>query len=167
MRPKRDEGHEADIDRVQAFLTEVLDEAQANPGFAARLSGALARPTPGEDPSGTKSPGAPARRSHRRQPGPVDPFDLYDRGGEPLLRDELARYTTEQLKDIVAEHGMDRTKLAMKWRSTDRLIGLIVETVDARARKGEAFRPPVAPASASGSDGAEVPSGPSDGPRGD
>ena len=47
---------------------------------------------------------------------------------------------TEQLKDIVAEHGMDTAKLAMKWKSSERLIEFIVSTVEARADKGRAFR---------------------------
>jgi len=46
----------------------------------------------------------------------------------------------EQLKDMVAEHGMDQAKLAMKWRTSDRLVDLIASTVAARARKGDAFR---------------------------
>lgn len=167
MRLGEDKEHEANVDLVQAFLMEVLDEAQANQPFAARLANLLSAPASEGDRKGKKHRAADARRTHRRQPGPVDPFDIYDRGGETELRKELGRLDLERLKDIVAEHGMDRTKLAMKWRTTDRLIGLIAETVDARARKGDAFRQPAAPASALGSDEAEVSSGPSGGRRGD
>jgi hypothetical protein len=46
----------------------------------------------------------------------------------------------EELKDIVAEHGMDSRKLAMKWKTPDRLIDLIVETVRERVTKGNVFR---------------------------
>jgi hypothetical protein len=40
---------------------------------------------------------------------------------------------------------MDRSKLAMKWKTKDRLVELIVSTVASRARKGDAFRDPPQP----------------------
>jgi len=46
----------------------------------------------------------------------------------------------EELKDIVAEQGMDRSKLARKWKNKERLINLIVTAVESRMRKGDAFR---------------------------
>lgn len=51
----------------------------------------------------------------------------------------LAGLSVEELKDIVAEHGMDSAKLAMRWKKPAKLIDLIVAKVDARARKGYAF----------------------------
>jgi len=46
----------------------------------------------------------------------------------------------EQLKDIVADYGMDPGKLVMKWKSSDKVIDRIVEISLARAQKGDAFR---------------------------
>ena len=60
---------------------------------------------------------------------------------EDLAR-RLDELTIEELKDIVAENGMDRAKLAMKWKTKDRLISLIVTTVKNRALKGDEFRAP-------------------------
>jgi hypothetical protein len=65
---------------------------------------------------------------------------VYRQEGEIALIRRLQELDLESLKDIVAEHGMDRSKLAMKWRKTDRLVDLIVETVSARSSKGNAFR---------------------------
>lgn len=126
--------HDANVDVVQAFLMAVLDEAEANPSFAARLATAVT------GAGGTTRTREPGQRRHRRKPGVVDPFDVHRQDGEAQLRARLAALDAEQLKDIVAEHGMDRTKLAMRWKSTDRLVNLIVETVGTRARKGDAFR---------------------------
>ena len=46
----------------------------------------------------------------------------------------------EQLRDIVAEHGMDHDRLAMKWKDRQRVITRVVERVAARTAKGSAFR---------------------------
>jgi hypothetical protein len=46
---------------------------------------------------------------------------------------------------MIAEQGMDRTKLARKWKAKDRLIQLIVTSVKSRAQKGDAFRGGTAP----------------------
>ena len=61
-------------------------------------------------------------------------------GGPDGLRQHLAGLGVEEPKDTVAEHGMDRTKLAMKWKTSGRLVDVIVETASARAKKGGAFR---------------------------
>jgi hypothetical protein len=46
------------------------------------------------------------------------------------------------LRDIVAEHGMDNDRLAMKWKDSARVIDRIVERVASRLAKGPAFRAP-------------------------
>ena len=48
--------------------------------------------------------------------------------------------TDKELKDIVADYGMDPSKLAMKWKDRDRVIKLIIDTSQRRASKGDAFR---------------------------
>lgn len=116
--------------RLRAVFLEILDEVEANPTFARNLERAL-------NGLGAQVRRGP-RRGARRASGVIDPFALYLEG-ESTLREALARLDIEQLKDVVAEHGMDQSKLAMKWKSTDRLIDFIVTTVSARARKGRAF----------------------------
>ncbi len=114
------------IERIEAVFAEIVSEAKSNPEFAQRLETAL---------SGTPR----MARRRRRAPGAVDPFALFAEG-EDTLRQRLNELDIEQLKDIVAEHGMDQSRLAMKWRTPDRLIELIVNMVRDRSRKGDAFR---------------------------
>ncbi|NNC27860.1 hypothetical protein HKM21_01060 [Longimicrobium terrae] len=83
---------------------------------------------------------APARkRTGRRAAGVLDPFAV-DQEGDGVLRARLAALSLDELKDIVAEHGMDPSKLAMKWKKPDRLVDLIATTVRERLHKGDAFR---------------------------
>ena len=60
--------------------------------------------------------------------------------GENELRSKLAGLSVDQLKDIVAEFGMDPGKLVIKWKNADRIIDRIVEISMPRAQKGDAFR---------------------------
>jgi hypothetical protein len=117
------------IDRLEAALRVVLDEAKENADFRARLEAALSGP----------SAGGGEKRRHRRAQSPVDPFRVFETDGEAGLRTALGRLDLEQLKDVVAGYDMDRDRLALKWRSPDRLIARIVDLVAARRRKGDAF----------------------------
>lgn len=114
---------------VKRLLDVVLEEIEANSAFAAKIEAVLAQPSQPE-----------AKRSNRRPPAVLDPFAVFAESAGSGLRTSLASLSVEQLKDVVAQHGMDRTKLAMKWKTPDRLIDLIVEIVEARSRKGDAFR---------------------------
>lgn len=119
--------------RLRALVTTILDEASRNPDFAERLDRALGEHSQSNRRSRVARPG------NRRPPGPFDPYEVQGRGASELRR-QLETLDIEQLKNIVAEHGMDASKLAMKWKSSDRLIELIIDTVASRSRKGEAFR---------------------------
>lgn len=79
------------------------------------------------------------RRLGRRARSLLDPFTIHAQG-EDVLKARLLELDAERLKDIIAEHGMDTAKLAMKWKSKDRLVDLIVTTVRTRRTKGDAFR---------------------------
>lgn len=124
------------IDRLQAVFSEVLDEAEVNPAFADRLARAMEGAAGGRKDATART----KRRGGRRPPGVLDPFAVHASGGEAGLEEALGRLDIEQLKDIVAEHGMDTAKLALKWKTPERLTGFIVTTVAARAKKGQAFR---------------------------
>lgn len=120
--------------RLRAFMEAVIAEANTNPKLWSRLEEAL---------GGTMTevrPRIEPRRPRRRNLPVLDPFTLYEQGGEELLRKELKDLDIDQLKDIVAAHGMDRSRLALRWRTAERLMELIVETVRNRAHKGEVFR---------------------------
>jgi hypothetical protein len=77
----------------------------------------------------------------------IRPSSLPWRSGfGPLLAGRLAALDLEQLRDVVAFYGMDPRRLVMKWKTTERVVAHIVETVQTRSRKGDAFRAPSASA---------------------
>ena len=120
-------------ERLRAFMEIIIQEARANPGLARRLEKAFGETLDGADRIN------PEPRRNRRDPPSLDPFILYEQG-EDHLRQALASLELDQLKDIVAGHGMDRSRLALRWRTTDRVIELIVDTVKTRTHKGDVFR---------------------------
>ncbi len=125
--------------RLRALLDVILREAEANPQFAQELEAAL---NSGLSERGSsrvgRAPHAELRKGGRRPRGVLDPFTVYALG-ETELRQQLSSLGVEELKDIVAEHGMDPTKLALKWKTPERLIDLVCQRVRERLHKGQAF----------------------------
>jgi hypothetical protein len=119
-------------------LKVLIDEAVRTPRFAISLTAALN--AAGTSPPNASSPPAKRTPSRRRAPGVIDPFALYSEIGDNGLRDHLGALELEQLRDIIAEHGMDHDRLAMKWKTKGRVIDRIVNKVSARTAKGSAFR---------------------------
>lgn len=143
-----------DLTAVLANLAAaVAEEASCNAGFRARLREVLAAPRPVNGVAAADGVAAmadrqvsaggvakaPSRRG-RRAPGPWDPYAVYAEVGEQGLTERLSALELEQLRDIVAEHGMNHDGKAMRWKALDRVIGRIVERVVDRAGKGDAFR---------------------------
>ena len=130
-----------DLKRLSRAFETILDEARRRPEFAERLAQALnAGKARGGSRPGSRPPSQSVGRGRNRRARPVlDPLQLYS-DGEDRLREALADLSIEQLKDIVAEHGMDARRLAMRWKRRDRLEELIITTVRARLSKGSAFR---------------------------
>lgn len=142
------------LSSIFAGVTSVIaEEALNNAEFRSRLNevftddvekltGVASRKKPvtpaRRAPKGAAAKATPKRR--RRAPGPWDPYDVYAEVGEDGLRDRLSQLELEQLRDIVAEHGMNTDGLAMRWTKVDRVVGRIVERVVDRAAKGDAFR---------------------------
>lgn len=129
---------------LNAFFKVIAQEAENNPVFSARLEAALGL----EDKKNSESSGAKTqgkgesqvkRASNRRPPALLDPVQLARRG-ETELREELTKLNIEQLRDVVAEYGMDTGKLVLKWRDPERIIERVVEVARSRAQKGSAFR---------------------------
>lgn len=126
-----------DVARALARLVEaVATEATRTTRFARALDRALSPPSPAaHDRTADRR-----QRAGRRARGLFDPFAVFAESGEEALRARLAALDLEQLRDIVAEHGMDHDRLAMKWKDPQRVLDRIVERVEARSSKGSAFR---------------------------
>ena len=112
------------------LIKVIVEEAKANPRFEKRLEEVLLK---------SVTPKQVSKRKNKRASAAFDPFEIFQESGE-MLREKLKELNIEKLKDIIAEYGMDQSKLAMKWKSQDRLIEHIITTVEARSRKGDAFR---------------------------
>lgn len=129
--------------KLRNFIKVVADEAEQNPEFAERLHAVLdtASTTLAVKNSSKSGRGniRGQRPANRRPAAVLDPVSLATQG-EEILRQELATLTLEQLKDIVAEYGMDRERLVMKWKKPQRVVERIVEISISRAHKGDAFR---------------------------
>ena len=131
---------------LHRLVRVVLEEAERNPAFDAALQDAFGMPL--QKPKEPKlhkgeevASGKPKRPKNRRAPAALDPVQVV-RSGETALRDQLSKLNVEQLKDIVAEYGMDPGRLMVKWTSLERLTEKIVELSLSRAHKGDAFRRP-------------------------
>lgn len=117
----------------------IADYAERDPMFADQIVDALGLKEK-SPPRPLPTRGNTTRPKNRRPAAVLDPIQLV-RDGEAQLRAALSGLTLEQLRDVVADYGMDPGKLVMKWKDADRIADRIVEISLARAQKGDAFRP--------------------------
>lgn len=118
---------ESDADRARKLFAELDPLLDADAELARRVARGLelAKHVP--------------RPSNRRAPAVLDPFAIH-RDDPSRLVPALRELDTERLKDVVSQYAMDPRRLALRWKSPERLIDLIVNVVEQRARKGDAFR---------------------------
>jgi hypothetical protein len=121
------------LDEVRPDPQATLTKYQHDPDFAQEIDSLF-------QILSTKSKSRSKKRRTRRRTSVFDPVELYHQKGEKYLREQLQHLEVDQLKDMIAEHGMDSSRRAMRWKKRDRLLELIVKTASCRARKGDAFR---------------------------
>ncbi|MGW8781803.1 hypothetical protein ACWGNM_27600 [Streptomyces sp. NPDC055796] len=121
-------------------LARVIEAIALEASRTARFSKTLGKALSGPTDTAREHAVERRQRSSRRAKGLIDPFAVFAEAGEDGMRARLATLDLEQLRDIVAEHGMDHDRLAMKWKDPQRVIERIVERVEARSSKGSAFR---------------------------
>ena len=120
---------------MKALFDLIIDEAEKSEEFASSLSKIFCNDTV---ETKAKDSSIGKRASNRRDKAILDPIKLAEDG--ELSAEVLSPLTEKELKDIIADYGMDPSKLAMKWKDKDRLIQLILDTAFRRASKGDAFR---------------------------
>lgn len=133
-------------DQLAALAAIIADEADRNSSFRRRLKEVLS-PRQSDIPvtreqklHDERTPTVDgSRKGGRRTPAVLDPLALA-RQSEEVLRRDISALDIEQLKDVVAQYGMDPGKLVMKWKDATRIIDRIVELSMARSTKGDAFR---------------------------
>ena len=69
----------------------------------------------------------------------TDPFVVLREQGEPALRAYLNTLDPPALRQLVRRYHLDPARISARWNHRDRLVGLIVEQVRARADHGKAF----------------------------
>ena len=131
---------------LKQLLNLVLEEAQANEAFGKKLEALLLpqvpeapKDKPGKGDTEEKSGAKHSTTSSRRDPAVLNPTTVFMQEGEEALHARLSSLSEKELKDIIAQYGMDTKKLAMKWKSLDKLKGLIVDVSRTRAAKGDVF----------------------------
>jgi hypothetical protein len=129
---------EADLSRLRKLCDRLVEHAATHPatahGFGDVVAGLLRLPIAEVQPV--------KRRSARRAEPIIDPFQIY-RDDPANFVGRLEALDLEQLRDVVAHYGMDPRRLVMKWKTPDRVVEHILETVELRARKGDVFRAPI------------------------
>lgn len=121
--------------KLLELAREIADEAEKSQEFSQNLETILGLQT-----DGTRLSNKTAHPRHRRSPALLDPVGVIRDGDAEVLHARLEKLDLDQLKDIVAQYGMDTGKLVMKWRSKERVVMRILEIAETRARKGDAFR---------------------------
>lgn len=120
--------------KMNALWKVIMAEAEVNAEFADKLEDAL------ESASIEKVKNTGGKRAaNRRDAAVFNPMELILKG-EEHLREQLEKLDEKELKDIIADYGMDPAKLAMKWKDKGKLIEKIIETAKRRSTKGDAFR---------------------------
>lgn len=121
--------------KMKALFSVIMDEAERNEEFANKICTIFN----GESvETKNKSDSGEKRSSNRRDKAVLDPIKMAGEG--TLTKEILEKLSEKELKDIIADYGMDSSKLAMKWKDRERIIQLIMDTAMRRASKGDAFR---------------------------
>lgn len=69
----------------------------------------------------------------------LDVFEVFIKEGKKMLRQKLASLETENLRQIVSQHGFDPAGKMRKWKNKERLTNLIIDRVEKQSKKGDVF----------------------------
>ena len=131
---------------IAAFLRLLAKRVEGDAIFAAHVAAALRESgllhaVP--DASLDMPPKANSRRTARTDTADgeaaPDPFAVLRTHGEAGLRAALDALDLATLRAIVRAHRLDPARISARWTTRDRVIGLIVTQVQARANHGKAF----------------------------
>ena len=118
--------------RLVALANLLSEQAAKDSEFAAALSALLGSPalSRDEDQTAITSPKEPT----------LDPFNVRQESGEAGFRSWIDSQSIEQLKTIISAHRLDPTGNARKWKTKEKLVELIIDRVESRAKQGDMFR---------------------------
>lgn len=121
--------------KLMDLAKAVADAAERDAELASRLADLFGS----EQPPQKRPEPAAGRPKNRRPAAVMDPVAVV-REGQDVLKARLAELSLEQLRDIVADYGMDPGKLVMKWKDPQKVAERIVDIALTRSQKGDAFR---------------------------
>ncbi|MBU3135805.1 hypothetical protein KPL39_05955 [Clostridium gasigenes] len=117
--------------KLKAIMDVVLAEAKKNKEFEDALTSVLAI---------ENNPVKPKKSSKiKRQASKINPLIEVSKGKD-AFRKILEILSTDELKDVIYEYGLDLMKNSAKWRKKERFIELIIEISEKKISKGNAFR---------------------------
>lgn len=136
--------NEHSLKHIKQLFNVIIEEMKTNEAFSAKIEAIINPNSLNGDAEynqkkETKKNSVAGRASNRRDPAVLDPIATIIES-EEVLQNKLQELSEKELKDIIAQYGMDTSKLAMKWKNKQRLIDLIVDVSRARSKKGDAFR---------------------------
>jgi hypothetical protein len=131
--------------KLEKLFAEILRAVREDSGFAARLAPLLVPPAPLASKarkSATALPVTPLAEATQPPPppkaspaaAPLDPFAIYDKGWEQMLREELRRLEIPALREVIFAHELDPRGRSERASSADDLRELIVKAVLERQR---------------------------------
>lgn len=124
---------------LKQLMNVIIEEAEHNESFLRKVEQIFEENVIIKNCDNSKKAKEVRRPLNRRDPAVFDPVALISED-ENLLIEKLQELTDVQLKDIIADYGMDPSKLAMKWKDRERLINHIIDVARRRASKGDVFR---------------------------
>ncbi|SOC11265.1 hypothetical protein SAMN05880501_106114 [Ureibacillus xyleni] len=114
--------------KIKNLFQVIIDETKNNNDFAEKISCVFTESKPVQV------------HKNKRKPALFHPIIILDEKGEEALLHSLNKLDIDQLKDIVAEYGMDPAKKVMRWKKKEKFVAHIIEVSHNRLKKGNAFR---------------------------
>lgn len=115
--------------KLTRLLDCVIAQASSDPEFAQRLADALSMK---ESHHSVEETPPPAKKAH------FNPVAFLHENGDEKLRNELSRMTDNELREIVRDQGIAKSKEARTMKR-DKLVDEIVSQSDRRLHQGSAF----------------------------
>ncbi|MGZ3600221.1 MAG: hypothetical protein ACXWQ5_11030 [Ktedonobacterales bacterium] len=143
-----------DARAVAAFLRSLARRVEGDPVFATHIAAVLresglltALPTANLEAASRAGAGRRAAKAEAAfhdaavpdAAASPDPYALLRAHGEAGLRTALEALDLSSLRAIVRSHRLDPARISARWTTRDRVIGLIITQVQARANLGKAF----------------------------
>lgn len=113
--------------KLKEFFEIILSEVNSNPNLEKKITDFF------------NNVNEKRSKRNKRKAAVLDPIKHLQEGRDKLFN-LLTELDIEQLKDIIAEYGMDQAKLVMKWKNKEKIIEHIIQLSEARLNKGKFFK---------------------------